>query len=215
MNSRVWSFALLLLIIPLWAQANKTESATETFSENLVTADIIKLAQQGGLVLYMRHGKTDTKIPDQVPIDLKNCATQRPLTAEGLAEVKQIGVWFKQLAIPYSDVFASPLCRAKQTAIAAFGESITVEVNLQYTAALTTEEKQPIIKKTYELLTRPLKQGENRVLVAHGPNLVEMMAYFPPEGTIVFIRPLGDKGFEYLGSIPPKHWPVLLKQLGQ
>lgn len=215
MRTRILSLIVLLMGLPLWVQANKVEADGAVFKEKLATPAVIRQAQQGGLVLYMRHGKTDTKIPDQVPIDLNNCATQRPLTEVGLAEAKQIGLWFKQLSIPYNQVLASPLCRAKQTAVATFGEPIKVEVNLQYTAALTTEEKQPIIAKTRELLSSQVESGTNRILVAHGPNMVEMLAYFPPEGTIVFIRPLGNKGFEYLGSITPAHWPLLLKQMSQ
>lgn len=185
-----------------------------SFNEALATPALIEQAKQGGLVIYMRHGATNTDIPDQVPIDLNNCATQRPLTQAGLDEVRQIGEWIKQIDLPYNKVYASPLCRAKQTAIATFGEPIQVDINLQYVAALTTEEKKPIIARTQELLSKPTEPGTNRVIVAHGPNLVETMTYFPPEGTLVFIKPLGEQGFEYLGSIPPKHWPVLLKALG-
>lgn len=215
MRSQMWIFIVLLMASPLWTQAGKDEADGAVFKEKMASPALIRQAQQGGLVLYMRHGKTDTKIPDQVPIDLNNCATQRPLTAVGLAEAKQIGLWFKQLGIPYNQVLASPLCRAKQTAVATFGDLVNIEVNLQYTAALTKEEKQPIIAKTRELLSTPVGSATNRILVAHGPNMVEMMAYFPPEGTIVFIRPLGDKGFKYLGSITPSHWPMLLKQMSQ
>lgn len=74
--------------------------------------------------------------------------------------------------------------------------------------------KKPIIARTHALLSKPTEVGTNRVIVAHGPNLVETMMYFPPEGTLVFLEPLDKEGFRYLGSIPPKHWPALLKALG-
>ena len=185
--------------------------------KDIVTATpaLIEQIRLGGYVIYMRHGKTDSNTPDQVPIDLSDCATQRPLTIDGKAELALIGGYFNQLAIPYNTVLVSPLCRAQETAKIVFDpELVEVEVNLQYTAALTTAQKQPIIQTTFELLSKPVAAGTNRVLVAHGPNLVEMMKYFPPEGTLVFFRPLDAEGFEYLGTITPDDWPALLTQMG-
>lgn len=195
------------------AQTHTVKDADQ-FNEQLADVALIERVKQGGLVIYMRHGATNTDIPDQVPIDLNNCATQRPLTEAGLAEVRQIGHWIRQIGLPYSKVYASPLCRAKQTALATFGEPVQIDLNLQYVAALTSEEKKPIIARTLELLAKPTEAGTNRVIVAHGPNLVETMMYFPPEGTLVLIEPRDKEGFRYLGSIPPKHWPALLKALG-
>jgi phosphohistidine phosphatase SixA len=205
----------LLCSLSLFSHAQpSSEKVRDQFNEKLADASLIERAKQGGLVIYMRHGATNTDIPDQVPIDLNNCTTQRPLTEAGLAEVRQIGHWVRQIGLPYAKVYDSPLCRAKQTALAAFGEPIQVDLNLQYVAALTTEEKKPIIARTLELLAKPTQPGTNRIIVAHGPNLVETMMYFPPEGTLVFIEPLGQDGFRYLGSIPPSYWPDLLKTLG-
>lgn len=205
----------LLSSLSLFSHAQtSTIKNADQFNEQLADVALIERAKQGGLVIYMRHGATNTDIPDQVPIDLNNCATQRPLTEAGLAEVSQIGQWIRQIGLPYSKVYASPLCRAKQTAIATFGEPIQVDIDLQYVAALTTEQKKPIIARTHALLSKPTEVGTNRVIVAHGPNLVETMMYFPPEGTLVFLEPLDKEGFRYLGSIPPKHWPALLKALG-
>ncbi len=49
-------------------------------------------------------------------------------------------------------------------------------------------------------------------MVAHGPNMVEVMQYFPVEGTLVIIRPHADgSGFDYVASIEPAHWAHLLK----
>jgi hypothetical protein len=84
--------------------------------------------------------------------------------------------------------------------------------HLRYTANMTSEEKAPLMPLTRALLTKPVQGKTNRVLVAHAPNLMDIMGYFPkPEGTVVVFRPLGDKGFEYLGSIAPQQWPALLK----
>jgi phosphohistidine phosphatase SixA len=198
---------LLLLFRPVMADDEFKDIVT-------ANAQLIEQVRQGGYVIYMRHGKTDTSKPDQVPIDLADCASQRPLSAQGIEELHQIAANFKLLAIPYQPALVSPLCRAKQTAEIVFGAPVKIEVDIQYTAALTTSQKQPIIKRTHALLSKPVATGTNRVLVAHGPNLVEMMKYFPPEGSLVFFKPLGEQGFKYLATITPADWSSLLKQLG-
>jgi hypothetical protein len=65
---------------------------------------------------------------------------------------------------------------------------------------------------TRRLVSTPVTAGTNRVLVAHAPNMADLMGYFvKPEATVVVMRPLGDGQFEYLASIHPAMWPALLK----
>src|ERR1017187_3249992 len=45
------------------------------------TRETIRSLKQGGYVLYMRHAASDTSKPDRAPdVDLRDCATQRPLS---------------------------------------------------------------------------------------------------------------------------------------
>lgn len=53
--------------------------------------------------------------------------------------------------------------------------------------------------------------GRNRLLVAHGPNLMDLMGYFPKEATLVVFRPKGQGRFGYVASILPASWPELLR----
>lgn len=207
MNSPVrWLLGLVFLALPLLSQA-------EPFSPSPATPAHLNAIREGGYVLFIRHGPTDSSRPDQVPIDLNNCSTQRPLSDEGRRIMHHVASQFHQAQIPFTDVYTSPLCRARQTAAIIFGESdFTVDQNLMYVAALTSLEKQPIIARTQELMRTPVPVGTNRVLVAHGPNMVEVMQYFPVEGTLVIIRPKGN-GFEYVASIEPDHWASLLEQV--
>ncbi|WP_045212723.1 histidine phosphatase family protein [Desulfonatronovibrio magnus] len=170
--------------------------------------ELIDELRQGGFVLYMRHGRTDSSQPDQVPMDLDDCSTQRPLTDEGRQEIIQVGQAIIDSGIPVKDVVSSPLCRAKESARLAFGDNIVVEENLMYTAHLTSEEKIPIVEKTRELVSKPVEEpGMNRILVAHAPNLADLMDYFPEvEGTVVIFKPLGQGEFEYMASILPHEW---------
>ncbi len=184
------------------------------FAEIPATAETLAQLRAGGLVLYLRHGKTDNTKADRVPaVDLNDCSTQRPLTEEGRAMEAQVGEAMRKARIPIGEFRVSPLCRAMESAAAAFPKRApTVDNNLMYVANLTDAEKAPIIANTRRLLSAPVAPGSNRLLLAHAPNLMDLIGYFPKEGTLVIFRPRDDSaGFDYVASIPPDLWPRLLR----
>jgi phosphohistidine phosphatase SixA len=186
------------------------------FVERPPTKALLQALRAGGFVLYMRHGNTDNSKPDAFPkIDLNDCSTQRPLSDEGRRVVVQVGKAIQAARIPIAEVIHSPLCRASESAHLAFGylgDKVRVEKNLMYPGNLTTEEKKPIMAMTRQLVSTPVAPGINRMLVAHAPNMADLMGYFVKiEGTVVVLRPLGEGRFEYVASIPPALWPSLLK----
>jgi len=185
------------------------------FVTKIITIETLNQLQAGGFVLYMRHGPTDTSRPDRVPrVDLNDCTTQRPLTEEGRAVAAQVGKAIRQAAISIGEIQTSPMCRTRQTAEAAFGRIPVTNVNLMYTSNLTSDEKVPKIKELRQLLSAPVPAETNRVLVAHAPNLMDVMGYFvKPEATVVVFKPLGEQGFEYIASIEPQQWQELLNKL--
>jgi hypothetical protein len=104
------------------------------------------------------------------------------------------------------------MCRARQSAAAAFpGFAQTVDNNLIYLANFTDKDKTPILANTRRLLSEHVPHGSNRLLLAHAPNLMELIGYFPKEGTLVIFRPKGAAGFDYVASVAPAHWPELLR----
>ncbi|WP_295441007.1 histidine phosphatase family protein [uncultured Thiodictyon sp.] len=188
-------------------------AAAATFNEIPATPALLEPLRTGGFVLYLRHGYTDNSRPDRVPsLDLNDCSTQRPLTAAGLEVSTQVGAALRRARIPIGDVHVSPLCRAKESAAAVLGPDrpYTVDPDLIYVANLTSAQKAPILANTKRLLSAPVAAGSNRLLVAHAPNLMDLIGYFPKEATLVIFRPRGDAGFEYVASIPPSLWPALL-----
>jgi phosphohistidine phosphatase SixA len=204
-------FKFLLVALMVFPAIAADPVTPPTFPEHPISTTVLKQLRGGGYVLYMRHGSTDTTRPDRVPsVDLNDCSTQRPLTEEGRQVSAEVGKAIRKAGIPVGEVLSSPLCRAKESAFAAFGRNFTVDNLLMYTANMTSEEKGPVIERTRALLSAPVPTGSNRVLVAHAPNLMDLMGYFPkPEGTVVVFRHK-DAGFEYLGSITPQQWPELL-----
>lgn len=172
------------------------------------TRAILKQLREGGYVLYMRHGTTDTRRPDQLPsVNLNDCSTQRPLTVDGRRLAARIGREIRKAKIPLGEIISSPMCRAKETALATFGANFSVNNLLMYTSNMTDLEKGPVLDATRELLSKPLQGKVNRVLVGHAQNLMDLIGYLPkPEGTVVILKPMGGKHFKYIASITPAQW---------
>ena len=84
------SFYLLLLSVTLCANA-------QAAGPTAATAAHVEQLRQGGLVVYMRHGPSDAHRPDQLPLQLDNCDSQRPLSEAGRALLKTIGRDFAKL----------------------------------------------------------------------------------------------------------------------
>lgn len=194
------------------ASATASAAGSEKFTEIPATRELLSQLRSGGFVLYLRHGTTDNTRPDRFPtVDLNDCRTQRPLTEEGRKLATFVGEAIRKARIPIGEIRVSPLCRAKESADAAFPKLYyTVDKDLMYTANLTSQQKRPILDNTRRLLSASVEAGNNRLIVAHAPNLMDLIAYFPKEGTLVIFRPKNGAGFDYIASVPPALWPDLI-----
>lgn len=210
--------ALLCCLALPWLLTVKTASAQESkppgFPERLATPAQLAALRQGGYVLYIRHGATDNRRADQLPVHLDDCSTQRVLSDEGRVAMRQLGLRFRSAAIPVHEVRFSPMCRTRESAELAFPElPRRSEYDLMYSANFTTEQKKPLLVTARRLLSTPPPAGTNTVLIAHAPNLADLFGYFvKQEGTVVILRPLGTGKFDYVASIPPARWDELLNQ---
>jgi phosphohistidine phosphatase SixA len=195
----------------LWADLATTNTPPE-FVVKPGTPALINQLRDGGYVLFMRHTNTDASKPDRLPnVDLNDCSTQRPLTEEGLEIARQIGRKIRKAKIPIGEVISSPMCRAKETAKAAFVPEFSVNNLLIFTSNMTDKDKAPVVEAARELISRPVENKANRVLVGHAQTLMEMIGYLPkPEGTIVVFKPMGDKHFKYIATIEPVQWNTLI-----
>ena len=204
--------SVIFSAIALFLFSSHAVSADTNFQEVLATPALLEqIRSEGGLVIYMRHGTTDNTRPDRAPsVDLNDCSTQRMLSDAGRELSKQVGLYVKQANIPHDLPIVSPMCRAKETAELAYGGG-SVDTGLIYSGSMTSVEKTPVLARTKELLSLPVPKGTNRLLVAHAPNLMDIMGYFPKEATLVIFKPEEDH-FTYLGSIPPTHWKTLLEK---
>lgn len=215
-----WLLASCLILAWLPAAAADNPFSIDNipdFEVKPATRTIMRQLREGGFVLFIRHAKTDLTHPDQLPrIDLNDCSTQRQLTDAGRREAAKIGRKIRQARIPVGEIYSSPICRAKDTALAAFGKNIIVDKRLMFTSSLTDAEKTPIIEYTRQLISTPVEGRTNRVVVAHAENLMEIMNYLPkPEGVVVILQPQGDKHFKYIASVAPDQWKYLIHGAGE
>ncbi|MBI2278118.1 MAG: histidine phosphatase family protein [Dechloromonas sp.] len=189
-------------------------TAKPAFVEKPITPDLLNKIRTGGFVLYMRHGNTDNTRPDRVPkVDLADCSTQRPLSDDGRKLMKQVGKAIRDARIPLGQILVSPMCRTKESAQLAIGENFQIVESLMYSANMTSEEKKPRIEALKKLLALPVPPDANTLMIAHAPNLDDLIGFFvKPEGTIVVFGVGGANGYEYLASIHPEDWPTLLQK---
>lgn len=212
-SSLLWA-AATGLVPQASAPARPVPTNTAEFVEVHASAETLVRLRRGGYVLFLRHGLTDSARADRIPkVDLNDCQTQRPLTEAGREQLAAVGAFMRRASIPIGEFRVSPMCRARESAAAAFPNlRPQVDEQLMYVANFTDAEKTPIIANTRRLLSLPVPPGENRLVLAHAPNLMEVMGYFPKEGTLVILRPKGEtSGFEYVASVLPTAWKGLVK----
>jgi phosphohistidine phosphatase SixA len=162
-------------------------------------AALAKALKQGGVMLVMRHAKTENTT-DRVET-IGDCTTQRNLSEEGREQARQIGRDIKALAVPVGKVLASPLCRAKETADLAFGHS-TPRMALLSAGEEATPADERRIRKLRAMSSAPA--GSATVLVTHTGNIGGAFDLSVEEGEIVVVR-----DGKVLGTVKPDDWKRL------
>ena len=175
------------------------------------TADpaLARALQQGGLVLVVRHAATDFSKPDQDPVVLSDCRTQRNLNAQGRADARTIGRGARRLELRIGNVFSSPFCRTKETARLAFGRFRISQALLNTIAAEHDARWRRQIRAARRLLGTKPAPGMLTVLVTHGSVVGDTTGQTLEEGETLVFRPLGSSRFRLLGRILPREWRTL------
>jgi phosphohistidine phosphatase SixA len=160
----------------------------------------------GGYVLLMRHASTEHVAPDPETFDLRDCATQRNLSAQGRREAEDMGRAFAKLGIPVGEVLASPYCRCLETGRLAFGK-VTESETLSVWDDLTVVEREGRGGEIRQMLATPPAAGTNTVMITHtGALLYSFGLATRPEGLVHVFRPTGGGPAEYVGMLTPPDW---------
>ena len=201
-------FSKLKILFCLWTLCFTAGSEAADAEQGLLNpAQLVEALQQGGLVVYFRHGATDHDQDDQHPIDLSDCSTQRNLSATGRQQAERIGEAIKRLNIPIGEVATSPFCRCRDMAQLMFGH-YRLDQDLYYAVAVDKATRDLQSEHLRKLLSTPPRGGMNNVIVSHTGNLREATGIWPkPEGVAWVFRPTGDGLYQAMGMIDPDDWP--------
>ena len=164
----------------------------------LVSADsAFSLMKKGGYTLIMRHAETDWTTQDAPGSNDR--ALQRNLTKRGEDDAKAIGMAFKHMGIPISDIYASQMWRTRETAELAFGKP-------KVDTLLRALEQTPA---QVALVNAAPARGTNRVLVTHHFVIEKNVPGIRPgqvnEGEAVVVRPTAN-GIQLVSVIKLTDW---------
>lgn len=164
---------------------------------------------QGGYVIYWRHAATDRRERDQDFRDMDRCEFQRNLDSRGRAEAERIGAEFARRGIPVGAVLTSDFCRNRDTARIAFGryERVPDLWNLPAAHSGPLDRDELVAALRQRLSTPPEDPSLNTVIVGHNLNLQAAARVVLGEGGMAIFRPLGDAGFELVGTLTPEDFP--------
>jgi virginiamycin B lyase len=166
---------------------------------------LVDALRQGGYVLYFNHAASDLSQTDTATGNLRNCADQQNLTDRGRAEARAIGISILALDIPIGQVLSSAYCRARDTALLAFGQA---ETSPDLTG-FPEEESAQRIAALIRLLSTPPASGTNIVLVSHRANLANTAGISIAEGEAAVFLPVQPDGFVLIARVLPEEWQEL------
>ena len=215
MSYRILVAVWALLCLPLTATGDDSAPGDNTPPPVLEGRDLVQALRDGGYVLYFRHGITDHQRNDVDRVDLSNCATQRPLSAEGRQQMREVGRAIKALGIHVSTVLSSPYCRCVDTAELAFGPAKVSDL-LKHTVVADEQTVKLRAGALREMLgTVPPVPGTNTVIAGHTANLQDATGIWPkPEGVAIVFQPDGNGDFTFVARVPSGDWSRLALDYG-
>ena len=174
--------------------------------------DLVRTLRAGGVVLVLRHAATDFSKPDQDPVVVADCSTQRNLSAQGRADARAIGRGVRRLGVPIGKVLSSAYCRTLETARLAFGRATVHPALLNTIAAEHDAAWRKQIRDARRLLGTMPAAGKVTVLVTHGVVVSDTTGESLEEGEAIVFRPLGNSRFRVVGRVMPREWGTLRRQ---
>jgi phosphohistidine phosphatase SixA len=165
--------------------------------------------RRGGLILVIRHAATDQSKPDQNPVDLADCSTQRNLSDAGRRDARLIGQGVRRLKLRIGTVLSSRFCRTRETARLAFGRATISPALLNTITANHDAAWRRQIRAARALFGTKPAAGRVTVLVTHGVVVGDVTGLTLEEGETLVFRPLGNSKFRLLGRIMPRAWAAL------
>jgi broad specificity phosphatase PhoE len=178
------------------------------------THALVKRLQAGGLVIFLRHERTELGKTRDSAGGHDDCASQRNLSAAGIESAKNTGQALQMLNIPVGEVRASPICRTMETARLAFGKVKPDEGLL----AVPGQSHRPLaaiaddLKRLIQSLA-DARDKTNAVLVGHFHSPEALSGIFPEEGEAVVYERTSSGDLKVLGRLTAAVWTDVVHDL--
>ncbi len=184
------------------------------YQHNHVPIEILELAeslQKGGYTIFFRHERTMMTgvLRDRLPYNFGSCDGQRILSPAGIAASQEVGQAFQILNIPIEAVFASPICRAKDSAQLAF-KQVDVTNQLMVQSKEMNRTKEDVDRDLKALVNQPHDFKKNIVLIGHLGNVMAIQE-MPSEGEAIVLKPNGKSGVKVVGHILSAQWNDIVR----
>lgn len=170
----------------------------------------LRLLREGGNVVFVRHGKTDMLATDADGPDRDDCRQQRNLSPMGREASREMGEAWGLLGLVAADVWTSPMCRCRDTAMLAFGRATVAD---DLAPAPGAHGMAAAGRALLRLAVGEVQPGTNRIVVAHIFNALGALDTIPEEGEALILRP-GPAGKPVIvGRLTATQWGDLVRDL--
>ncbi|MDC3308180.1 histidine phosphatase family protein [Candidatus Pelagibacter sp.] len=157
--------------------------------------DLQNIFSDDGKIIFIRHAYAPGS-GDPAEFDISNCASQRNLNFEGIAQSKRIGKFFKENNIEIDKVLSSEWCRCKETAKYAFNNYETKSFLNSFFSQKFAHNKDKQIKELKDYIIN-WEGKKNLILITHYVVISEILNVSTSSGEIV----ITDRNFNILASI--------------
>ena len=146
--------------------------------------DIAALLRAGGCAVMLRHAQTEPGVGDPPGFRIGECSTQRNLSAQGRAQARRIGEWFKARGLQARAVQSSAWCRCRDTADLAFGRHTVLPALASTFGGRADQMAQT---QTLRALLDSVPAGQFDVWVTHQVNISSLTGEGPAMGEAVIL----------------------------
>ena len=189
----------------------------QLFAQAAEPRSIAASLREGGYVIVMRHGATDSGTADAEPLDLDDPASipkQRQLSERGRQVASEIGGAFTALRIPLHDVYSSKFYRAVETARLVSGREPVATMDVSQAEGLTDAEADRRAAALRKVAATPPAPGANTLVVTHKPNIADAFGkslFDVREGEASIFEPDGKGNFVLVQRVQADRWVELAK----
>lgn len=208
--SRLFAFAALLLALAPATLAQQypgfNNPIAGQFAERGAHYVMSQKLKKGGYILYFRHAQRE-KWDSVLAFDVYEMATGEDaqkqtwaksvcLTHQGVEESRMLGKILKLAKVPVGYVAASPICRARQMAMIAFGRIDQIEDGLAHTPVVNPSNEKEFSAALERFLREvPIAAGKNVIVSAHENTLRNNPGIFASGHAMIGDQLIKETGF--------------------